>query len=444
MKLAVASLALLLISTTGLAIAQQSPLPPGTHVPSGNETAQATGAASTASELASAEDKIAQKDFNGARTILDPYLAKHPDDARALFDLGYVEDACDNPDQAAVAYRKAIEANPKQFEAQLAMGLLLAQEGKTGQAMPYIEAATLLDPAPPNPDSKARAWRALAQLTRTTDPTRAKYALLEALKISKETTEDTLLTAEIAEASDDAETTEAAYRRVLETHPDSSAATAGLVHLLLKQKKFAEAEPILHSALERDPDDPALNAQWAAVLLEENKPAEALSALEKLHQMNPQDLMVGKMLAQTLTQAGQYAKSDEIYVDFLSFSPDDPALLAGHANALLRQEKFAESIPVFQKALKLRPDDGDSWAGLAFAASEMKQYAITLESLSMRSKYEAETPATYFLRATAYDKLHQPSEAAEWYQQFLQAAQGKFPDQEWQAKHRLVALGKMH
>jgi len=150
------------------------------------------------------------------------------------------------------------------------------------------------------------------------------------------------------------------------------------------------------------------------------------------------------MLAQTLMQGGQAAKADEVYVDFLSFSPDDPALLAGHAEALLRQEKFAQAIPVFQKALKLRPDDGDSWGGLAYAASEMKEYAMTLESLSMRSKYEEETPATYFLRATAYDNLHQPKAAAEWYQKFLEAAQGKFPDQEWQAKHRLIALGKMH
>jgi hypothetical protein len=46
--------------------------------------------------------------------------------------------------------------------------------------------------------------------------------------------------------------------------------------------------------------------------------------------------------------------------------------------------------------------------------------------------------------ATAYDNLHQRKSAAEYYQKFLAAAQGNFPDQEWQAKHRLVALGNMH
>ena len=32
----------------------------------------------------------------------------------------------------------------------------------------------------------------------------------------------------------------------------------------------------------------------------------------------------------------------------------------------------------------------------------------------------------------------------DYYRKFLTAADGKFPDQEWQAKHRLVALGGSH
>ena len=37
-----------------------------------------------------------------------------------------------------------------------------------------------------------------------------------------------------------------------------------------------------------------------------------------------------------------------------------------------------------------------------------------------------------------------PKEAQEYYHKFLAAAGGKYPDQEWQAKHRLVALGGSH
>jgi hypothetical protein len=47
---------------------------------------------------------------------------------------------------------------------------------------------------------------------------------------------------------------------------------------------------------------------------------------------------------------------------------------------------------------------------------------------------------TYFLRATAYDHLHDAKNAATNYHKFLETANGRFPDQEWQAKHRLIAI----
>jgi hypothetical protein len=34
--------------------------------------------------------------------------------------------------------------------------------------------------------------------------------------------------------------------------------------------------------------------------------------------------------------------------------------------------------------------------------------------------------------------------AAEYYERFLAAAKGKYPNEEWQAKHRLVTLGHGH
>jgi tetratricopeptide (TPR) repeat protein len=437
-KLPILVLSFALLTAAGVALGQQSPLPPGTHEPEG------AAPVAPSSDLANAEAKLSQKDLAGARAILDGYLAKNPADERALFDLGYLEDLSDHDEQAAAAYRKAIQIDPKHMEAQLALGLLLAREGKPEDARIFVEAATSLEPSSGDAAVKARAWRALAQLDRTTDPAQAKHALLEALKISPETSDDTLLTAEIAEASDDPETAEAAYRRVLAGQPESSPATAGLVHLLLKEKKYSEAEPILHSALQRDPDDAALNSQWAALLLAEDKPKEAIATLEKLYQLSPGDALVTRMLAETLFQAKEYARADALYVQLIAELPGDADLLTQHGESLLHQQKNADAMAAFQKAVKLAPENTDALSGLAIAASEMKQYAMTLEALSMRSKYAADTPATYFLMATAYDSLHQRKSAAEYYQKFLAAAQGNFPDQEWQAKHRLIALGSMH
>jgi hypothetical protein len=51
-----------------------------------------------------------------------------------------------------------------------------------------------------------------------------------------------------------------------------------------------------------------------------------------------------------------------------------------------------------------------------------------------------ETPGTFFLRATCFDHLRAYKEATEQYKNFLQVSDGKYPDQEWQARHRLIAI----
>ncbi len=53
------------------------------------------------------------------------------------------------------------------------------------------------------------------------------------------------------------------------------------------------------------------------------------------------------------------------------------------------------------------------------------------------------SPTSLFLQATALDTLHQNKEAAKAYRAFLALAGGKFPDQEFEAQHRLVALDHM-
>ena len=419
--------------------AQSAPLPPGTSV---DEPRHATATAAADDPLSQAEAAIDTKDFARAKTLLDTYLSAHRNDARALFDRGYVEDTQEHDDSAASYYQKAIAADPKQFESRLALGLILARQGKQQNAHEQLEAASKLDPNPPNPTAKAQAFRALAQLDRSSNPDAAKEELLQALSLSPETPADPLLTGEIAEAEGDEVTAETAYRRLLNQQPDSSDATAGLAHVLITQKKYTDAEPLIKSALIRDPDDPALNTQLAIVLNAEGKQNEAVDALEKLHAQQPDDALINGMLADAYTQTGAADKADPLYVQLLKATPNDPALLTARGENLIRQQRYAEAVAVLQKAVSLKPDNGDAWSSLAFAASENHQSQLVLDSLSARSKYLEETPATYFLWATAYDNLHHTKEAADYYHKFLAASNGRFPDQEWQAKHRLVTLGK--
>lgn len=91
-------------------------------------------------------------------------------------------------------------------------------------------------------------------------------------------------------------------------------------------------------------------------------------------------------------------------------------------------------------AVKLKPDFGAAYGDLAAAANENKNYELTIRALDARAKFLPEIPVGYFLRATAYDHLRAYKQAAENYHRFLDVAGGQFPDQEWQARHRLIAI----
>jgi predicted Zn-dependent protease len=390
-------------------------------------------------EVADAEAAIIKSDWKAAEAKLGPWLAVHPTDARALFDAGYVADAQNLLDDAAALYRRAVEANPQSFEAHAELGLLLARQNKFSDARPELAAATQLDPGDAGAAAKARAWRAMAEIDRAVDPAQASEDLLQALKLSPETTADTLLAASLADQTGQYDAAESAYRRILAADPKSAPANAGLAHLLIAHKQYPEAETFLRAALALSPDDPALTAQLATVLAAQDK-AEALPLLQKLHDAHPKDAAITRMLAEVLAEAGDAAGSDHLYVALLAASPEDPVLLVAHGQNLIRQLKYAEAFAAFDKATRLDPANTDGWSGLAFAASKTNQPSITIQALTMRAKSLPELPSTYFLWATAYDALHQKANAATYYHHFLTASAGKFPDQEWQARQRLLVL----
>jgi tetratricopeptide (TPR) repeat protein len=425
---------LLIVSISAAAFAQKSSAAPATSASS-----ESASQPSIPPQVASAEASIATSDWKTAETRLKAYLAVHPADARALFDAGYVADSQDHLNDAAALYRRAIAANPKSFEAHLSLGLLLARQKDLQEARGELLAATQLDPGEAGPALKARAWRALASIDEDTDPAAASKDLLEALKLSPETPNDTLLAAELAEKTGQTDAAEAAYRRVLAADPHSITATTGLAHILIGRKQYPEAQTLLRGAIASAPDDPTLNAQLAAVLVAQDD-ADALPLLQKLHSAHPADAAIARILAQALAIAGDYAGSDRLYLQMLAATPSDAGLLIAHGQNLIHQAQMPEAMAVFEKATQLDPADADGWSGLAFAASRAGHPDVTIHALVMRSQLLPENASTLFLWAISYDSLHQKQQAAAYYHRFLDAAGDKMADQEWQARQRIQIL----
>jgi predicted Zn-dependent protease len=385
-----------------------------------------------------------------ALELLGPLVAAHPTDALLLYDEGSAEDALDKPAAAETYYRAAIAANGSVTEPRVALGLLFAREGKMDAARAEFAEAVGLPHLPASGGDatvRARAYRAMARIDEKTRPGDARDELLEALKLTPETPEDTLLAAELAgSAAGGAAPAEAEYKRVLTARPNDPEATAGLAHLLVQQKQDAQAEAMLQTALAAHPGDRQLTAQLAATFTAEGKPEAARPLMQGLHEADPNDANVARLLAELDLAAKEYVAAEPLLATLSAANPRDGVLTDEHADALIHLKRFAEAQALLAAAVDkpgLFPtpgDLGDAAGHLAFAASENDDPAEVLRALEVRATVLPTSAPVLFLAAISHDKLRQTKLAAAAYRQFLAASNGANPDEEFQARHRLVTL----
>jgi Flp pilus assembly protein TadD len=187
-------------------------------------------------------------------------------------------------------------------------------------------------------------------------------------------------------------------------------------------------------------DSAPVHVQLGRVLAAEGKTDAAIAELLAGIKLAPGDEAAQRDLADLYTTAGKNDLAEGVYRGLLVAHPNDAELHRGLGQALLRQKKFPEAQQEFVSAVKIKPGLGEAYGDLAFAAAENQQYPLVIRALEARAKLLPENPVTYFLRASAYDHLRDFKNAAVNYHLFLNNANGKYPDYEWKAKHRLIAI----
>ena len=418
------------------------------------QTAPTSAPDSGAAAVEQANQLLAAGDYAQALTLLQSLNAKTPHNPDVLYDMGLAEEAVHSDanaqPEAEADYRAAIAANALMPLPHVALGLLLARSGRQAEAREQLQTALQIPEIPAA--AKTQTLRAMARLDLGLgNPKSASGELAEAIQGSQETPEDMLLTGEIAEAIPDLPTAEEAYRRYLTDRANDPNATAALAHVLMEEKKPAEAEALLQPALTTHPGDPVLTARLAATLVASGDPAKVAQAgplVEKLHTANPSDTNIARLLARIYAETGRLEEADAIYMTLLenAGAAKDPTLLADRGDVLIRLNRPAEAEIVLKQALAERaafpsPQEfGDAALQLAFAAAGIDDPRTILQALSLRASVLPSSLASLFLEATARDELHQSTQAAELYKTFLAQAHGTFPEEESRARARLSVL----
>jgi predicted Zn-dependent protease len=357
----------------------------------------------------------------------------------AWFDLGFVENALGKVDESIAAYRKSVAAKPEVFESNLNLGLQLAKTGQPG-AEEFLRAATHLKPTSNAADGQYRAWLSLAQTIAKVKPEEALAAYQQAATLQPKEVEPHLSAGQLLEQENKFADAEQEYKQALAIDSQSTDAVIALANIYMRGRRFPEAEDYLRKLLVEHADSAAVHIQLGRVLAAEGKTDAAIAELLAGLKLAPGEDAAQRELADLYATAGKNDLAEAAYRALLAAHPDDPELHDGLGKALLWQKKSQEAQREFTSTVKLKPGFGNAYYDLAFAANENKDFPLVIRALDARAKLLPETPMTYFLRASAYDHLRDFKNAASNFHLFLNIAKGKYPDQEWQAKHRLIAI----
>jgi tetratricopeptide (TPR) repeat protein len=399
-------------------------------------------------ELTQAEAAIEKQDYAAAEPILQRLVERDAASYVGWFDLGFVENALGKVDASIAAYRKSVAAKPDVFESNLHLGLQLAKAGQP-DAEEFLRAATQLKPTSHIAEGQYRAWLALGQTLEKTKPSEALDAYQHAASLQPKEAEPHFAAGALFEGENRFAEAQKEYKRALALDPESSDAIIALANLYMRGRRFPEAEEYLRKLIaEHSSSAPSSSAAGSAVveiqlgrvLAAEGKNDDAIAALVAGIRLDPKDETAQRDLADLYASVGKNDLAESSYRPLVAAHPNDAELRRSLGQALLRQKKFPEAQQEFAIAVKLKPDFGEAYGDLAFTAGENKEYALAIRALDARAKLLPEIPITYFLRASACDHLHEFKTAAANYHLFLNTAKGKYPDQEWQAKHRLIAI----
>jgi len=383
-------------------------------------------------DLEKAEAAIQAQQFGVAEPLLLAEVKREPRDFRAWYDLGFVYQQTQRPQQALDAYKRSIAADATISRTFAALGALEHQLGMEQEAAAHLRQATELDP------KNFDLWMQLAEVQSKSAPRDAIASYAQAATLSPKDPEPHLRAAILYQLAHD----DASALREYKAASDLGAneALGPLADIYQKSGQTPLAISTLRAYLTTHTDDAQAHEELARLLKSQGDIPGATAELKTAATLDPKNTHALKALGGLQLEAKLFTEAEQSFRAALAVEPNDADAHYGLATALNSQHRFDAAEQEFATTVALNPNLVEAYGGWAVAASKNHHPDVALRALDARSRLAEENPATLFLRATSYDTLQQYNLAAETYHRFLAAANGAYPDQEWQARHRLIAI----
>lgn len=261
-------------------------------------------------------------DYTSAEVSLAKALELgHPDEGSVRFHLGQLAEARGLTEQALTWYRSVAKGRQR-LDAQLRVAVVLSKQGKTAQALEWLDGLSPADEA-----ERIQVAQAEAQVMRETkNYAGVVAALTKALEKMPDAAELLYDRAMAAEKLDRLDMLEADLRRLIKLKPDYAHAYNALGYTLAdRTPRIKEAIELLEKALKLEPDDPFILDSMGWALFKAKRYGEAIVYLRRAHTAKP-DPEIAAHLGEALWMKGDKEEARRIWRGSLQTHPDNETL----------------------------------------------------------------------------------------------------------------------
>jgi tetratricopeptide (TPR) repeat protein len=389
--------------------------------------------------LQQADSALQSEDFAAASAALEAYLAQVPEDFRAKFNLALAFSMTGRQGDAIRLYREVLAQQADLVPPRVNLGILLLQQGNAAEALE--EFRLVLADQSDHWAAQVNLAGALVALDRAPE---AADAYQRALELRPDDAPTHLAYGKVL-ASLDAPDAERQLRRAMELDPSQEEAKLVLAGVLAERAAqdadtLTEAISLHQELLATHPDHIDLRIRLADLYLSQKRIAEAVQELETARGAIPNDALLNRALLDLYLEAKENKKAQILLPGVLTQNPGDPSLHMLQGSLFMEERKYPDAAAAFRRAVELDPQEIEGFTNLASALYLMKDYEGTILALENVAALGKDTAGSYFVRAISLDKLGLKEPAYDNYQRFLETSEQKHPDQEFQARQRLIVL----
>jgi len=394
----------------------------------------------TTSHFEQAENLANTKQYLEAIAEYRLALQETPDDEAALFGLAMTQSQAGQNPEAIQSYLSVLRVNPKLWEAEVNLGILLLNQQNASQALTHFQNAQNLNPK----NFRIHYYAGKTQeLLGDLAQTESNY--LRALDLAQEDSEKFEIHASLGSLYLRKKSWSEAEKHLLAARQyqgQTAIVDLDLAQLYYETGKTDQALELLKSA--NKSDDPEIHELMGRMLLAKKDNEGAIRSFE-LALKNQTDAgrrpNVSLDLAQLYQQQGRAQDAISLLDPIVKSSPD-PKLHFTLGALHLHQREFEPARQEFLRALQLKPDYVECYSNLGSIFLLEEKYPEAIDALTRFKAVRPEVAGTYFYLGIAYDKLDDVPNALGHYQKFLELDQGKTDKQGFQARERMKVLEK--